>query len=200
MDLAEQLLDAVLAGNRFVVVEYQLRRTLQAQARADLPPQEPSRARQRALGVAPALLVAERSVVHASLLQVAAHLHPGQRHEPDARIVNLPGEQRGQLAADLIGHALGPGALRHFRISDFSFQIDLRFQDPTLGQSELNLQSELCNLQCHAVIATRSMANTSMTSPTLMSLNFSKPMPHSIPLFTSLTSSLNRRSDPILPS
>ena len=39
-----------------------------------------------------------------------------------------------------------------------------------------------------------------MTSPTLMSLNRSKPMPHSKPALTSETSSLNRRSEPILPS
>ena len=39
-----------------------------------------------------------------------------------------------------------------------------------------------------------------MTSPTLTSLNFSKPMPHSKPALTSETSSLKRRSEPILPS
>ena len=39
-----------------------------------------------------------------------------------------------------------------------------------------------------------------MMSPTLMSLYLSKPMPHSNPAFTSDTSSLKRRSDPILPS
>src|SRR5262249_8441389 len=55
-------------------------------------------------------------------------------------------------------------------------------------------------LRHYAMIATRSIAKTSMTSPTLMSLNFSKPMPHSRPAFTSPASSLKRRSEPILPS
>src|SRR5262245_13990945 len=63
VDLAEQLLDAILAGDRFVVVKGQFWRALQAQAGADLPPQEPAGARERAVGIAAALFVAERRVV-----------------------------------------------------------------------------------------------------------------------------------------
>src|SRR5262245_19910880 len=110
-DLVEQLLDAVLAGNRFVVVERELRRALQPQARADLAPQEAGGAGQRPLGVATALLVAERRVVHASLLQIWAHADARQRHEPDPRIVDLAREQRRQLAPDLIGDTIGSRAL-----------------------------------------------------------------------------------------
>ena len=55
-------------------------------------------------------------------------------------------------------------------------------------------------LAIYTVAATRSTTNASMMSPTLMSLNFSKPMPHSKPALTSDTSSLKRRSEPILPS
>ena len=51
-----------------------------------------------------------------------------------------------------------------------------------------------------AGVATRSITNTSITSPTFRSLNRSNAMPHSKPDFTSDTSSLNRRSDEILPS
>src|SRR5262245_50252884 len=110
-DLVEQLLDAVLAGNRFVVVERELWRALQPQARADLAAQETGRAGQRPLGIATALLVAERRIVHARLLQIRADAHPRQRHEPDARIVNVAREQRRQLASDLIGDAIGSRAL-----------------------------------------------------------------------------------------
>ena len=41
------------------------------------------------------------------------------------------------------------------------------------------------------------ISNVSMTSSTLMSLNDPRPMPHSKPSRTSVTSSLNRRSDSI---
>src|SRR5262245_28258635 len=79
VDLAEQLLDAALAGNRFVVVEGQFRRTLQAQARADLPAQKSAGARERAVGVAAALLVAERRVVDVGLLEIGRDSDTCQR-------------------------------------------------------------------------------------------------------------------------
>lgn len=40
----------------------------------------------------------------------------------------------------------------------------------------------------------------SMMSPILISLYVATPIPHSMPLMTSLTSSLNRRSDPTVPT
>ena len=43
--------------------------------------------------------------------------------------------------------------------------------------------------------STSTVSKTSNSSPTLMSLNLFRPMPHSKPSRTSLTSSLNRRSD-----
>src|SRR5207253_5774133 len=104
MNVVEDLLDAVLAGDRTVVEESKLGNTLEAQPRADLPPQERSGALERTLGGAPRLLVAERSVIHARLLDVSAHLDARQRHEPDARIVHVAGEELGELAANLIGH------------------------------------------------------------------------------------------------
>src|SRR5262249_15533466 len=47
MDLVEQLLDAILAGDRVVVVEGELGRPLQAQPRPDLPAEEAGRAAER---------------------------------------------------------------------------------------------------------------------------------------------------------
>src|SRR5438552_927227 len=64
-DLVEELLDPVLAGDRFVVHERHFRRPLQAQPRSDLAAEERRGALQRAGGVAATLLVAERRVVDA---------------------------------------------------------------------------------------------------------------------------------------
>src|ERR1044072_5665913 len=84
VELAEQLFDPVLSGNRFVVVKGQFGGPLEPQAGADLAAQEPGGARQRAFGATAALLVAERRVVDVRLLQIGADPHPCQRHEPDA--------------------------------------------------------------------------------------------------------------------
>ena len=53
-----------------------------------------------------------------------------------------------------------------------------------IGQVELDASSRRPPIMCrtaYAVCATRSIVNTSMTSPTLMSLKCSRPMPHSKP-------------------
>src|SRR6185436_9333415 len=69
-DLVEQLLDPVLAGDRLVVDELELGDALQAQARADLAAQERNRAMERAVRALTRLVVTERGVVHARVLQV----------------------------------------------------------------------------------------------------------------------------------
>src|SRR5690606_24550965 len=51
----------------------------------------------------------------------------------------------------------------------------------------------------HQVRATSRISNTSMRSPSLMSLYPSRPIPHSNPATTSRTSSLKRRRDAIWP-
>ena len=60
LDLVQQLLDAVLAGDRFVVDERQLGDALQAEPRPDLPAQERRRPLERAAAVRARLVVAER--------------------------------------------------------------------------------------------------------------------------------------------
>ena len=49
----------------------------------------------------------------ARVLQVGRHLDAGDGDEPDPRVVHLAGEHRRQLVANLIGDAIGTGALRH---------------------------------------------------------------------------------------
>src|SRR5438094_1737507 len=117
MDLVEQLLDAVLAGDRFVVQELELRDPLEAETRPDLPPKE----RRGALEGAPAVRSrragvtrgTERGVVDTRQLQVRTDLDTRQRHETDARVVHLAREQLRELRADLIGDTVGPRALAH---------------------------------------------------------------------------------------
>ena len=50
--------------------------------------------------------VADRGVEHARLLQVGRHLDVGDGEEADARIVDLAGEQFGELSADLVTDAV----------------------------------------------------------------------------------------------
>src|SRR5712691_12056379 len=69
-NLVEELLDPVLAGNRFVVDELERRDALQPQPRSNLPPQKRHRALERARRAPAARLVAERGIVHAGLLQI----------------------------------------------------------------------------------------------------------------------------------
>src|SRR5258708_15077884 len=64
-DGVEELLDPVLAGDRLVVKELELRHALQPQARADPAPQEHRGAAQRPGGVGARLVVTQRAVVDA---------------------------------------------------------------------------------------------------------------------------------------
>ena len=57
----------------------------------------------------------ERRVEDARQLQVGTDLDARERHEADTRVVHLASEQRGQLAANLIGNPLGAGALGHLK-------------------------------------------------------------------------------------
>src|SRR5262249_41987626 len=69
-NVVQELLDAVLARDRLVVEELDLRRALEAQPRSNLAAEKRRRPPQRAIGPAPRRLVTERGVVDARLLQV----------------------------------------------------------------------------------------------------------------------------------
>src|SRR4051812_10700034 len=177
LEVLQDLFDAIVPGDRFVVEELELGHAAQPDARADLAAQERQGALERLGRLALRLLVAERRVVDARDLQVRRHGDLGQGDEPDPRIVDVARQQLRQLLADGFSDAVGPvGA-----------HVNSPLHDGRPAASQ-------------AVAATRSTTNASITSPTLMSLNFSKPMPHSKPDLTSDTSSLKRRSEPILPS
>ena len=66
-----------------------------------------------AAGRASSLLVAEHGVEHTCLLDVGAHLHASQGDEADPWIVDLARQERGELGSNLVGDAIGTGALGH---------------------------------------------------------------------------------------
>src|SRR5207245_4447425 len=100
MDLGEDLLDPVLAGDRVLVDEGELRHALQPQSGADLPPQEYGRAAEREGARAPSLFVAEHRVEHARLLDIGADLHASQGDEADPWIVDLARQESRELGAN----------------------------------------------------------------------------------------------------
>src|SRR5438067_4231167 len=103
VDFVEQLFDAVLARDRFIVEELQLGDAPQPEAGSNLAPQERRRAVQRPLRVPARVLLAERGVEDARLLQIGVDLHARDRYESDSRVVDLARDQHAELAADLIG-------------------------------------------------------------------------------------------------
>src|SRR3954470_19497478 len=70
LQLLEDLLDPIVPRDRVVVEELQLRHAPEPQPPPELPPQERGGALERALALAPRLVVAERREVHAGDLQV----------------------------------------------------------------------------------------------------------------------------------
>ena len=113
VEIVQELLDPVLAGDGLVVDELELRDAPQTKAGSNLTAQERNRPLQAARRVAARPVVAERSEEHASVLQIRRHLNARDRDEPDARVVNVAREQLAELAADLVGDALWTGTLRH---------------------------------------------------------------------------------------
>src|SRR5689334_9564801 len=115
VNVAKDLLDAVLIRDRFVEPELQLRHAAQVgQSRADLPPEEAGRARQRPRRFLARLLIAKAGVENAGQLQIPGDRHACQRDESDARIVHLAAaEDVAQLLANLIAYAIWTIALRH---------------------------------------------------------------------------------------
>ena len=89
----EDPLDAVVPLDALVVEELELRCPAQPQPPADLTAQERRRALERPRRLAPRLLVAERRVVDARVLQVGRHLDAGDGEEADARVVHLRAQQ-----------------------------------------------------------------------------------------------------------
>ena len=102
LDVVEDSLDAVAPLDRFVEEELQQGNPLEPEPAADLAAQEGRRPPERARRLAPGLLVAERRVIDAGDLQVRRDVHVRDGQEADARVVHLPGQEIGDLRAQLI--------------------------------------------------------------------------------------------------
>src|SRR5438105_5925481 len=89
VEVAEDLLDAVLVLDRFVEAELELRDAAQTEPPADLAAEERRRALEGARGLLTRFRIAEGRVEDARDLQVRGDLHARQRDEADARVVDL---------------------------------------------------------------------------------------------------------------
>src|SRR5919106_4755653 len=112
--VAQDLLDAVLVLNRLVEAEFDFWHPAQADAGADLTPEERRGPLEGFLRLEPGLRIAERRVEDFRDLQVGRDLDAGERDEADARVVHVPaGQHLAQLLADLIPHTVRTIPLRH---------------------------------------------------------------------------------------
>src|SRR6266705_1065241 len=84
-NFVEELLDPVLARNRFVVDELELRDALQPQPRSNLPPEKRHGALERARRAPADRFVAKRGVFHARLLHLGRLLSSPPRRSSDLR-------------------------------------------------------------------------------------------------------------------
>ena len=117
MEIAQDLLDAVLVLNRFVEPELEFRSAPQAQPSGDLPPEKRGRAVERPRRFLPRFRIAEAGVEDARNLQVGRDLHARQRDEADARVVHFTaGETTARLLRDnVVVHEGKIGSLRRFK-------------------------------------------------------------------------------------
>src|SRR2546426_5183346 len=111
VELLENALDAIALLDRLVEQECELGHALQLQTLADLAPQERRCAAERPRRLVARLVVADGRVIHACLLQVRRDLDVRNRQEADAGVVHIPGQQRGELRANLIADAGRSGTL-----------------------------------------------------------------------------------------
>src|SRR5450830_875321 len=110
LQLLEDLLDAVVLGDRGVVEELELRHAPQAHPLPDLAPQERRRPCEGLAGLALRLRVAVGRVVDARDRQIGGDLDLRQGQEADAGIVHLARDELRQLDADLLADLFGPVA------------------------------------------------------------------------------------------
>src|SRR5579864_833463 len=115
MQLVDELLDPILAGDPFIVDESQLRDAPKAEPRSHVTAKKWRGSPERALGVPPGGLVTEHRIEHARELEIRGHHDARNGHESHAGIVDLPRQQLSDLSANLISDAIRARSLRHFR-------------------------------------------------------------------------------------
>src|SRR4026208_660217 len=113
--LLKNSFDAVALFDRLVVEERQFRDTLQPKALTDLAAQKRRRPIERTRRLPLRLVVPDRRVIHAGLLQIRRQLDLRDRQKSDAGIVNLSRQQRRKLRLNLIADTRSSRAVNHDR-------------------------------------------------------------------------------------
>src|SRR5262245_3799410 len=81
VQIAQDLLDAILIGDRFIESEFEFGHPPQAQLAADMPAEERRRTLERLRRLLARRSIAHRRVEHACLLKVGRDLDAGERDE-----------------------------------------------------------------------------------------------------------------------
>src|SRR5690606_7157534 len=192
-----------------VVLEVQLRHGAQLHHLAQLHAQEAggiAQHLQAALhGVLRRILVHHREV-NPRMREVTGDFHGGEGHHAQTRILDLTLDQQGKLALHLIADALGTtefsGHMSAFR-RRARRRTDSKNHQNCKGKRQAPSMAgpspEACRLlpasARQSERATWTFSKTSILSPTWTSLQLFTPIPHSMPLRSSATSSFKRRSD-----
>src|SRR5579864_9129457 len=96
------------ALDRSIVLEMQLGRDAQLQARAELGTQESGGALQPLLGLRKSVRFAQRGEEDLRVGKIRRHLDTGEGDHADARVLQVGTQQPGQFALDLVGDAAQP--------------------------------------------------------------------------------------------
>ena len=114
VEVAQDLLDAILMRDRFIESELELRHAPQAQPSPDVAPKKRRCPLERRRRVAARRCVSHHGVEDPRQLQVGGHLDTSQGDEADAGVVNDPTtEELAELLPNLIADAIGSVPLCH---------------------------------------------------------------------------------------
>src|SRR5262245_36979081 len=114
LELLQNLLDAILRGDRLIEEELDLRRTPQRQAGAEEMAHERRRPRQRFGGLLALRGVAHRRPVHACEREIRCDLDACDGNQPDTRVRHLGRKDLADLFPDLFGDSFDAVGKRHF--------------------------------------------------------------------------------------
>src|SRR6185437_3805888 len=105
--LVDQLRHPDTGFDRVVVGELQLRHRVEVEAPRELAAEEPGGSRERLRGILRRLLAREMREAHRRVRKVARDVDAGDRHRPDARVLDLVSKEIRALALDLVADAMG---------------------------------------------------------------------------------------------
>src|SRR5690606_16913521 len=187
-------------------VQVELERGRQADARllADLGADHAGRALQRGGRPRTLLVGAVDGVEDRGVLQVPRHPHVGDRDEAEPRVLDPRVDHLRDDHLDAVGELACPRVVDHGSFP-FDVSVDLgvdasagRPPGPVEPAGRTPRTPSVIGEPCDQSRGFSRISNVSMMSPSVMSLNDPRPIPHSKPSRTSVTSSFSRRSDSML--